>query len=107
VPVKLLLKVGPRIDRPTESTHRRFELPIAMWANSDPGVELSHLMTRSLRSFAGVFLSLIRLRVLNGHHYHNQCSLALYRITLARSTLFLWRFGLSLQHYCHIRSLKP
>jgi len=32
VSVKLLLKVGLGIDRPTESTHRRFELPVAMCA---------------------------------------------------------------------------
>jgi hypothetical protein len=34
VPLKLLLKVGLGIDRPTESTHRRSELPVAMCANS-------------------------------------------------------------------------
>ena len=35
VSVKPLLKVGLDIDRPTESTHRRFELPVAMCANSN------------------------------------------------------------------------
>ncbi len=33
--VKLLLKVGLGIDRPTGSSHRRFELPVAMLAYSN------------------------------------------------------------------------
>ena len=63
VSVKLLLKVGLCIDRPTDALIGALNSRLQCVQAAMAGVELSHFMTLSRGWFEGVFFSLITLKV--------------------------------------------